>query len=222
MVLTLFLITLLLCVAHWIYVRMRGEFGFDPPAWLEAYRLLVHLSEEGNLPTSYSTMLWLLSATLAWIAAATETRGSGRGWRWILLSVLFLYLGLDEGAQLHDRAGAITDAWFSGFREGYSWVVPGAMLVLLALIAFGRFILELPPMSRLAFFIGGATFVCGALGMELLEIYTLDDPTRLPAWLNDDRRTLLEEGFEMTGLVINVLALLLYLKTRPGLVLRVQ
>ena len=61
------------------------------------------LYHEGKIPTFYSTFALLLSSALIGIIAFAKKReGAPYRLHWKAMSVIFLYLSMDEAAQLHE------------------------------------------------------------------------------------------------------------------------
>ncbi|MDH3421968.1 MAG: hypothetical protein OEN00_03190, partial [Gemmatimonadota bacterium] len=90
------------------------------------------------------------------------------------------------------------------------WVVPGLIALAALGVIFARFVLHLPPRSRVLFVVAGTVYVLGALGMEIVG--------RAYLAASDDDLTYgiiatVEEILEMGGIVVFVYALLDYFGT---------
>ena len=65
---------------------------------------------------------------------------------WLILSIIFLYLSIDESVQLHERVGYIFDEKFNliGYLA-WGWVIPyGSLFIIFSLVYFFKFLPQLP------------------------------------------------------------------------------
>ena len=187
----------------------------------EPFVKLFGLNREANVPTFYSTFALLLSsAFLAIIAFAKKKENAPYRLHWKVLSVIFLFLSLDEAAHLHEMTikplRSALNA--SGFLL-YTWVILGIVFSLIVLLAYLRFLADLPRKSRNLFLVAGALFVGGALGMEMISGY-YDSSYVTQPWthsrfcdfhLNLASLRTVEELLEMLGIVVFIYALMSYI-----------
>jgi hypothetical protein len=179
---------------------------------------LLSLSEEANLPTWYSSML-LFSCAAALAAIAIDARRSGGRFmrHWAVLAAVFLYMSLDETAQLHERLNSL---WSLRGVFYFSWIIPVGIIVLLLGLAYLRFLIHLPAPTRWRFVIAGVLYVGGALVMEMpLGVWaTRHGEDNLGYMLIDA----VEESLEMFGATLFLLALVRHHETqRPATTARV-
>jgi hypothetical protein len=146
-------------------------------AWIPYIHSLVYIFDMGveyNVPTYFSTVIILIAAFLLnTIAAFKKRNGHSYALHWRILAIIFLYLSMDEALAIHEWASIPTQkalgiAWL---HYGYAWVIPGGILVLIFALSYCRFLLHLPPKSRLLFSIAGVLYVGGAIGMEFVSSY---------------------------------------------------
>lgn len=172
---------------------------------------LFNVDLERNIPTMYSaSALLFCSILLAIIANAKKIAGNTYLRHWTGLSIIFLYLSLDEALIIHDKLIKPLRSTFnaSGFLY-FTWVIPGAIFVLVCLLAFLKFLTHLPAQTRRLFLIAGLIFVTGALGVEMVGGYYSN--------LYGERNigyaiiTTIEELLEMLGIVAFIYALLSYM-----------
>lgn len=128
---------------------------------------------------------------------------------WGILSATFLYLSLDEATSLHEH---LIDPVQQSLRISsgplfFAWVVPALILVALFSILMFRFFRALPAHVQKKLFTAFIVYLLGALGVEMIagaywsaQLFSRDLTYRL---LNG-----LEEGLELTGIVIALVALL--------------
>src|SRR5262245_25198034 len=91
---------------------------------------LFSLDGEPKIPEWFSSCLLLsCSVLIGIIAAANRQKQYAR--HWAILSMAFLYLSMDEAAQLHEMSIKPLRAMFhfSGYLY-FGWVVPASILVL--------------------------------------------------------------------------------------------
>jgi RsiW-degrading membrane proteinase PrsW (M82 family) len=98
----------------------------------------------------------------------------------------------------------------SGFLY-YTWVIPGAIFVIICLLSFLPFIRHLPAKTRRLFLICGTLFVGGALDLEIVTGY--HDYLYGKENLVDVVMTTVEEFLEMLGIVVFIYALLSYISS---------
>ncbi len=170
---------------------------------------------EGNIPTWYSSITLLICAALLAVIAAFAKEKRNRHWLyWAVLSAIFFYFSMDEAASIHEllilplRTYLNADSFFY-----WSWVVVGMAFVLVFLVAYFRFILSLPVGTRNLFVLAGFLFISGSIGMELVSgnYYCLHGTKMdLPYAI----MTTIEEFLEMTGILIFIYALMVYLQSQ--------
>jgi hypothetical protein len=183
---------------------------------------LFDLDQEVNVPTVYSTLAILIcSALMAVIARSELMLGSRHGRPWRLLSLVFLGLALDELFSFHEELTDRIDIGALSRFTRFSWVVVGSGLVVVLAVAFGRFFLRLPPMTRRLFLLASLLFVGGSLGMEAIGgYYGGPDRHDSPSYLIAAH---VEEVLEMAGIVVFIYALLSYLRqVTPTVVVEVR
>ena len=216
-VLTLVVIGLVLChVTTNLIAYTTGhdfQFGFRPK---------FDLNYEANLPTWYSSLTLLFCAVLLGIIGLnTRQAGAPYARQWLTMAAVFLYLSTDEATGIHEMTLPLLASYLKpyDFFHGYlfySWVIFGAIGVLLFVAAYRRFLAELPAQTRYLFLLAGTLYVGGALGVEVAGgryeyLYGANNFTY--AML-----VACEEGLEMMGIVVFIYALTSYLGSlRAGL-----
>lgn len=202
---------------------------------LFGYVRLFYLGEEQSIPTWYSSFALLLcSVILAVIFLANRSAGGGYARHWGILSIIFLYLSVDEGSSVHEKMGRIVKVVFraldvqpGGFLSS-GWVVPATVLLLVFVLAYLRFFLDLPARQKLLFFAAGAVYVGGALLLEVVAasyVSFFGGAQSMTAALNFGRTMIAttEELFEMSGVLILIYALLSYVRSHvPEITVRVD
>jgi hypothetical protein len=202
----------LLTVANAAVVVADAVLG---PGRLHGVGRLFDVRREGNLPTWWSSLALLVCAGLLWAIGRAEGRGSRPAWPWVVLALVFAYLSLDEAASIHELASRPLRVRLG--LDGalhFAWVVPAAMAVLTLALVLRRFVLELPPSFRRRCLVAAAVYVTGALGAELVEALAVSSGEDEGVWF--DVLGAVEEGLEMVGIAIFVMALVRRLSELVG------
>ena len=184
--------------------------GYDDP--LEILWLF-DVDSESNIPTWYaSSTLLLCSILLASIAYAKKIDSDRYFLHWGVLSIIFLYLSMDEAASIHEIADDPLRSALnaSGFLY-FTWVVLGAAFVLIFVLVYLRFLADLPVRTRHLLLVAGMLYVGGAIGMELVggryaDLYGMQNFVYALI-------ATVEEFLEMAGVVVFIFALLSYMSS---------
>ncbi len=132
------------------------------------------LDRDGNVPTLFSSFLLFTSSILLFlIYQQAKLRSDWQYLRhWLLLSLIFLFLGIDEATMLHELSSGFVKAFAGRPLTGllkHAWVLPYFILSVAVGLYYLRFVLQLPPATRNMFLLAGFLYVGSALGFELLE-----------------------------------------------------
>lgn len=175
--------------------------------------LMFKVDGERNISAWFSSSILLAaSALLAIVALAMKAESNRYTLHWGLLSLIFLYLSLDETSSIHEKLNDLGRILPDYKFLHFAWVLPATIaLIILAAIYF-RFVMDLPPRTRLFFIVAGCFYVGGALGVEILTGYYLEFSQRKD--LIYSIFTVFEEGFEMIGVVIFIHTLITHLESR--------
>ncbi|MEM8810633.1 MAG: hypothetical protein AAGF01_31880 [Cyanobacteria bacterium P01_G01_bin.38] len=172
---------------------------------------LLDVDREFNLPAFYSSLTLLACSFLLLIIAIAKYQTLDRYTaHWKYLSLIFLYLSLDEWLSLHERLIYPLRSKLGGSGPFFfTWVVVGIVFLAVFLVAYVRFTLNLPQNIRHLFVVAGSTYVAGAIGMEMIggwyaSLYGVQNFTYHII-------TAGEEFLEMAGIAIFIYTLLNYL-----------
>lgn len=150
--------SLLLCTVSFVlFARSRGYY-----------------IPELDVGTEGSVAAWLSSSAL--LGCAGAILGIARRDRpdlrtaWRALAVVFVLLSLDEAASIHEKAiDPLQESLGTSGPLLYAWVIPGALLVMVAGACFAPFLRSLDRWAGWAFLACGSVYVGGALGFEMLS-----------------------------------------------------
>ena len=168
---------------------------------------LFDLNEESNVPTWFSSIL-LVSCAVMLALIAHAKRSAGDRWVrcWFGLSAIFWFMSMDETATIHERTiRPLHDLFDLGPVLTNAWVLIAWPLLIVFLMLYARFLLELPRRTRWLFCFSGLIYVAGVTGVELLSglmkyNYGSGD-------LRFALMTTFEECLEMLGLLAFIFAL---------------
>jgi len=167
-----------------------------------------------SLPTYFNTLLILIAfIVLAMISIHLKNVKSVLVYNWLLLTLAFLVLSLDENPEVHKFFVQTISRYGSAGKRlviNYAWGMPyGAMVVLFMFFLF-RFISALPKEIAKGFLVSGIIYVGGAIvigkyGVKALQI----------RGFHNIRYTMvasIEESLEMIGLTLFIYFLLKYIR----------
>lgn len=173
---------------------------------------LFDLDGEGNVPAWYSSSQ-LLAAGLLFLASASGPRRTEAvpGWFFLLVGLGFLFLSLDESAGIHER---VTVNFrhieflprFAGDRGVWISLYLAAIVLVASLTA--RYWWRLWKLDRRGFIklaAGAATFLLGAVGLEIASYGNLRSPEMTDLYA---LQVAAEETLELCGSSLMVLGAL--------------
>ncbi len=203
-------LALVLCAQSLVGKAVEFKLGTHSTYFIYQVVRLINVNRESSLPTWYSsTLLFTCAALLAVIAYAQRFRHAPYARHWSGLAVLFLYLSIDEGAEIHEKlTPPVRDALHTTGFLYFGWVVAGALFVVVIGLLYLSFVIHLPSRTRALVILAGALYVGGALGL---------DSVGAKDWYEEGGTSLgysaigtVEELCEMLGLVVFIYALLTY------------
>ena len=189
----------LLLFAYFGAVSVRV--GMEHPRFLGVVRLF-DLDAEANIPALFSTFLFLFNSALLFLIYRLrqhETAGK-EGAIWLFLSVLFCFLGIDEAVSIHEIFNKHPWARPTGVLH-FVWVVPYGIATIVLTVIMIPWFLKLDGRTRWLFATSAIIFLSGAVGMEMISGRYLES-------VNEKRGLVyqlmvaVEEGLEMTGLIV--------------------
>lgn len=177
------------------------HYQIEEVSWLP-WRQLFDVDEENNLPTWFSGAILALAAGCLWLCARHKRQVRDRSVnQWYVLTFGFLFMSVDEVAGLHESLNSTIQS---------SWVIPGGIVAFLVGLSFIPFLWNLPSRTRNYFIVAGALYVGGAIGVEIIGA-PMDADTMLY-----NLTTVAEEGLEMFGVILFLIALLSYMRPAAG------
>lgn len=172
---------------------------------------LLSLNSEMSFSTWYSSLMLLVCALLLWIIYQDKASAKDRfRFHWFFLALIFLFLSADEACSIHEKLSSFIRNQVINYGLKYGeWTALYLVLLVIFLGSYLKFLKHLPGRFTMLFICAGATFVGGAVGMEIVgaSYLTIEGTRDLTYYII----TGVEDVFEMLGVLLFVRALLLYI-----------
>ncbi len=185
---------------------ITGGFGY------KMFSLLT-VDFENSLPTYFNALLILIAFfILAIIALHHKNMKSVLVYNWLLLTLAFLLLSLDENPSVHNFFVSVISSY--GIRQkldfSYAWGMPFGAIGLLFIFFLIRFTTTLPKTIARGFVVSGVIYVSGAIfiGMYGTRILNIRGFQNIKYALVASY----EESLEMIGLTLFIYFLLEYIR----------
>lgn len=169
---------------------------------------LLDVDSEDSAFTWLSVVATFAAAWLLFqLGVEAETRRSPFKWHWYFLAALFLLVSFDEFAGIHEKVSAALASRIDNTGLMYfAWAAPAGVLSLLGLAAFVPFIRSFPLRLALLLVLSAVAFLGGAVGFEMVggsvaEVEGIET-------FRYRMLTNIEEGLEITGVLIFIYVLL--------------
>lgn len=176
------------------------------PDWFDVVVRIININLEQSLPTWFATILLIIAALLAYVVASYKRSASYRK-HWFGLSLIFVYLSIDEAISLHEELTIpLREALDATGIFYFAWIIVGGVLVALVGLIYLRFLFNQPAQVRNLFILAGVLFVGGAVGIESISaaLYEQTGTTAVYSTIGT-----VEELFEMLGVIVLIRALLI-------------
>lgn len=168
---------------------------------------------ERNAPTIFSSCLHFTSAILLAVVAFSKLSIKKIKSFWIFLSILILFIGLDELLVIHEKIGrSFGESVETSGIFYFAWVIPYGIALIIIGLAILKPLFKLPKQTRINFIMAGAIFLSGALGIEMFTGWYVEynqlhneNLLRLP---DTFILSTFEELFEMIGIGFFVYSIL--------------
>ena len=184
-------------------------------------RYLVHMFDmdrEWNVPTIFSAInLLIVGVLLQFIATIKRQNKEPFVLHWRFLAILFLYVSFDEILVLHEQT--ITPLRSLMNTSGifyFAWTIPASFFVVFLSVIYLKFIIKIGRPIRFLMILSAIIYISGSIGGELVSGWFLSEnnETSLLYLLITD----IEESLELTGIILFIRALLLYIKRENNVI----
>ena len=194
-------------VANIVGVILTYYFDYEN---IQRFIRVFDLNTEKNIPTLYSSTALMVSSLLLMSIAFSRKHIKFTYIMWLVLGVIFAFLSIDEIFSIHERLGTLLrDELETSGVLFFAWIIPYSIGLLAFVMAYSKFLLELPKDTMVLFIVSGATFVSGAIGFEMLggrqaEIHGITN-VRYAIYYT------CEESLEMIAIALFIYTLLTYI-----------
>ena len=180
-----------------------------------------NFDRERNIPAYFATALLLLVAALLFLTYLLKSKGTRikGATNWLFLSLVFLFLSIDENIQIHEVIGRLVKGMLPQNLADYvlwAWVLPYVILFIGIGAYLGRFVLSLPSQTRNLFILSGFLYVTGAVVFDILQGHFHSHFVYNRVFYS------IEESMEMGGAILFIYALLQYLSRHKTQVVLVE
>jgi hypothetical protein len=219
----------------WVFVGLLASFGYvavwriqsgGQDGWIAP---LFDFDREGNFPSWYNSILFVLAAWISWINSKYASRHDRRqSLYWAIVAAVLLILSVDELVALHELLPSVRS---SEGLVNFGWVTILGPVAAVFGLSFVPFLLRLPRRVAFCLIASGAVYVTGAVVLEVIggqiaeKIVLVPRSEMLPDhWLTIARNRFyllevaLEESFEQCGLILYIYGAMTYL-SQAGAVL---
>jgi hypothetical protein len=214
-----FLLLLLTAIVHAIYsegVSGTNVFGRSSVAYILG---LFNLSSENTIASWYASMLLLLTSLLAIVCYEAEKRKHIAGHKrffssgWLIISVVFAMLSLDEQGSLHENAGKLASFDIIGDGSWQSVLAIPLLAFVIFMVVFAWLHLRY---SRwpIVFLIAGAALFLSIPVQEHFEMLMWGRAQFSENWRRPIGFALLEEGSELLATLCFMTAMVMHLSFR--------
>jgi len=176
---------------------------------------LFDFNTEANIPTLFSSLALLACSILLFYIYWAKRLKDKSAKRWLGLSLVFLFLTIDEIGSIHERIMPLMhDSFELTGVFYYAWIIPYGIAIILLATVYLPFVLKLPKNIKTLFFISAILYISGAIGIEILggqqdESYGTYNLVYAIYYT-------IEELLEMIGVAVFIYALLLYIEDFSG------
>jgi hypothetical protein len=206
-----------LLIANLVVIYLRFVRGYEH---LKGFIRGFYFDAEANFPSLFSALIILLAAILLWkIGNLPLEQQQKHSFHWKFLSLVFIFLAMDEFASLHEDLIApvremVDDSVLTSDYLYFAWLIPYIFLGFLLGIIFLKFLFKLPLKTRILFIFSAGLYLSGAVIMEMIGGKHWAEQGFAPDGKNVDIRYALiitvEEFLEMIGMATFVYTLLSY------------
>lgn len=208
---TMRLITRIIFVLAILNIVVRLIRDFTGHGRLMGFGSMFNFGAESNIPTWFSSSLLILCSSLLWIiASAMKQSNSHNTLQWRGLSLIFLYLSIDESCTIHETIGTVflKIAGNSPISK-FGWTFPAIVVLLILALIYMKFLVTLPATTRKLFIAAGAIYIGSAVILE--AIGGLWSTAHSTANIIYTVEVTMEETGEMLGLALFIYALMSYI-----------
>jgi hypothetical protein len=214
----LILIAVVLTVLSAARRSLDSVVGLPRDSWVFHITRFLDVVVDATLQTWYSSGLLLIAAALVLhvLRVRREQEAASRRMPYLVgLAVGLVLMSIDETAQIHEQVGLLVHETVTVDIAAlqYAWVLIAIPALLVVALVYGRWIFSLPTSVRILVLAGGAVFVAGSIGLEMVQAYFMfgAESRQVAAIVAHG-----EEFGEMLGVILFIEAMMRYLSETLG------
>jgi hypothetical protein len=203
---SLVIINIVLIILHLFFCHIN--INLEPSLLLYEIGEKFNMDNEISIPTWFAQTLLFIIALLFALTYIDEKRKE-----WLFLSLIFVFLSIDEGAELHELMIRPFQEML-GIDSGlffFAWIIPMTIIIFILGTIFVRFFLSLPRKVKMLLFLSAFIFLLGAIGIEMIS-GAYWQANNFVYNMNYRILNAIEEGLENFGSIIAIYALIVYTK----------
>ena len=177
-----------------VFVLLDYHVNYGRLVDVGAIRRMTNIAREDGLASWFGTTQTLFVALTAWALVLLARASHAAGWRragWSVVAVMFTYMAVDDGAQLHGRFGTLSSVLDDSGGSSVLTSFPSFAWQVLFVPVFGVFGLLLALFlwkelhDRAAFVLVLTALAClaVAVGLDFIEGLDDDHPWNLYTWI---------------------------------------
>jgi len=199
---TLLAVVAALSVISYAFLVATVGLGVSSGAVISA-RKFFDVNAETNLPSYFSAVLLTVVGLVTFEhGRQLFARHAKWRWHWMLLGLGFCYLALDELVALHEKlVGPMSSVVGDSGVFKYAWVAAALPAVIVVGVLYIGFLRALPRRAMWLALLGGALYVGGSVGLEMVANALSDAGWSEQGMLLGTMQAI-EEACEMAGPVI--------------------
>lgn len=177
-----------------------------------------NFDKEKNFPSVISGLLHLSASIFLFYIASIKLKINKRKYFWISLGLVFLFISIDEIGRIHENIKIPDNNLIP--KNGifhYAWVIPYGIATLILGLLYIKPLFQLPKRTYSNFIIAGILFISGAIGMEMvggwyIENHHLNTEKLLRSNITVFVFYTIEELLEMIGVSFFIYELIRFIK----------
>ncbi|AFH50162.1 Hypothetical protein IALB_2459 [Ignavibacterium album JCM 16511] len=178
---------------------------------LNRFFQLFNMNLEANIPSWYSGFLMIIISGLSFLIFKLDSAENKK--YFFIISVMFLFMSMDEVASVHEILNnPVRNSLNLGGLFYWTWIIPGIIVVVLFALYFLRFLFLLEQKVRMLFLLSGFIYLFGAVCFEMIGGWLYSH--NLGGSMLYVFEVVIEESLEMSGLLIFIYALVLFIKLK--------
>ena len=173
-----------------------------------------NVGSEGNIPTIFYTIVILFTSCItSFIFVRNKKNNEPRSIYWLLISLIFMYLAVDEGWIIHERLILSLNYFFNDITSINYFLIIGGLFIGIIILIFLGFSLSLDISLKKWLYLALALYIIGAFALELVSKWYISN---YGGGFVLEMISTVEEVLEMLGIILFIKTFLKFLKLQSG------